>query len=278
MTTSSPRILSFDIESAGVNALKADLGFVILFGYKWAHEKEAHVLTIDRQSLRRFDDKALLRAASKLFAEADLVVGHFASLFDRRFIQGRLLINGLHPIPPTKIRDTCLLARSLATFSSNRLKHLAKILHLRHQKLDNNWPTAWFKVMQGSMAHLNALARYCKGDVEAVEELYFKLRPFDQPHPRLYPSTKGDTRCAACGGKVAWRGVVYLGEQIYRRYQCTTCWRWGRERKALRSGYETEQRYPASPRARRLRSGAPQGSRRRPSARQAPGRLRSDPQ
>jgi len=68
MTTSSPRILSFDIESAGVNALKSDLGFVILFGYKWAHEPHAHVLTLAPQSLRRFDDKALLRAASKLFA------------------------------------------------------------------------------------------------------------------------------------------------------------------------------------------------------------------
>ena len=273
-----PKILSFDIESAGVNALKADLGFVILFGYKWAHEEEAHVITIDRQSLRRFDDKALLRQASAIMAQADLVVGHFASLFDRRFIQGRLLINGLPPIPPTKIRDTCLIARSLATFSSNRLKHLAKILRLSHQKLDNNWPTAWFKVMQGSVRHLNALAKYCKGDVEAVEELYFKLRPFDQPHPRLYPSEKGTTRCAACGGKVAWRGTVPLGENVYRRYQCLTCWRWGRERKALQWANETRPQSLTVRRVPRLRSGGRPESRQPRSARRAPGRLRSERQ
>ena len=231
-----PRILSFDIESAGVNALKSDLGFVILFGYKWAHEREAHVLTLDSHSLRQFNDKALLRQASALFAEADIVVGHFASIFDRRFIQGRLLINGLPPLPPTKLRDTCLLARSVAAFSSNRLKHLAKILNLTNRKLDNNWPEAWFKVMQGNTRHLAALARYCKGDVLAVEELYFRLRPFDNPHPRLWSNPGGSRKpkCGVCGGRVAWRGLIYLGQQAYRRYQCLSCWRWDRERKALK--------------------------------------------
>lgn len=221
-----PRILFFDIESAGVNALKSDLGFVIVFGYKWAHEKEAKVIHSRRQDLRTFSDKWLLERAAKLFAEADLIVGHFAAVFDRRFIQGRLLINKLPPIPPVKLRDTCLISRSIANFSSNRLKYLAKILGMHNQKLENNWPNAWFKVMQGDMAALRGLATYCKGDVMALEELYLRLRPFDNPHPRIIVDR---TKCGTCGGEIEYRGVAYVGENRYRRYVCHDCGRWGRE-------------------------------------------------
>lgn len=223
-----PRILFFDIESAGVNALKSDLGFVIVFGYKWSDEKHAKVLTVDREGLRNFDDKKLLIQASKLFNEADLVVGHFASVFDRRFIQGRLLIQGLPPIAPTKLRDTCMIARSVANYSSNRLKHLAKILNLKHTKLENGWPNAWFQVMRGNTEALKGLADYCKGDVLALEDLYKRLLPFDNAHPRMIEDR---AKCATCGGKVEYRGFAFANQNRYRRYICTDCGRWGRETK-----------------------------------------------
>lgn len=222
----SPKILFYDIESAGVNALRSDLGFVIVFGYKWAHEKKAHSLTIDPLSLKNFDDQMLLCVASELITEADLVVTHFGSVFDRRFINGRLLIHNLEPIPFTKMRDTCMVSRAVANFSSNRLKHLAKILNLRHQKLDNNWPTAWFKVMQGDMKALKGLAHYCEGDVLALEELYFRLRPFDNAHPRIVDDR---SVCGVCGGVVEYRGFAYVGPSKYRRYVCHTCHKWSRE-------------------------------------------------
>lgn len=230
------KVLIFDIESAGVNALKSDLGFVILFGYKWLGEKDAHIIQASRRCLRQFSDRALLTKAAHLFEEAEIIVAHFGSIFDRRFIQGRLLINGLSPIPPTKMRDTCMIARSVANFSSNRLKHLAKILDLRHQKLENNWPTAWFKVMQGDMAALDGMAEYCKGDVQALEELYLRLRPFDNNHPRLVNEkhdADGRTLCGICGSPVQYRGFALLTHHRYRRFKCKSCGRWDREHRAV---------------------------------------------
>lgn len=226
-----PRVLFFDIESAGVNALRADLGFVIVFGYKWLGEKKAHSLVISKADLRRFSDYNLLVKASKLFQEADIIVGHYASVFDRRFIAGRLLIHGLPPVPPTKLRDTVFIARSVANFSSNRLKHLAKILNLKHQKLDNNWPIAWFEVMQGDSKALKGMAKYCEGDVLALEELYLRLRAYDNPHPRLIADR---TKCGVCAGDIQYRGVARVGERSYRRYQCKKCGHWGRETKAVK--------------------------------------------
>lgn len=225
---SSPKILLFDIETAGVNALKSDLGFVIIFGYKWLHEKDAKVLTVSEEELHKFSDKKLLTKASALLCEADIVVGHFASIFDRRFINGRLLINGLPPVPPTKMRDTCLITRSVANFSSNRLKHLAKILSLRHKKLENNWPDAWFQVMRGNTKALKDLADYCKGDVRALEDLYKRLLPFDNAHPRM---VEDRSRCGSCGGEVRYRGFHFAVGNRYRQFTCTVCGKWGRETK-----------------------------------------------
>lgn len=210
-----------------MNALRADLGFVVVFGWKWVGEKQVHSITIDKKSLKKFDDSKLLMDARLLMESADLIVGHYASVFDRRFLQGRLLINKLAPIPTTKIRDTCMIARSVANFSSNRLKHLANILELRHKKLENGWPKAWFKVMTGDMQALKAMAHYCEGDVLALEELYLRLRPFDNAHPRLVDDR---SKCPVDAGRIVYRGFAYVNDLKYRRYVCTKCGKWSRER------------------------------------------------
>lgn len=230
---SEPRILFFDIETAGVNALKSDLGFCIMVGYKWSDEKQVKIITASKNDLKHFNDKPLLTKFSKLYEQADLTAAHFGSVFDRRFIQGRILINKLPAIPFTRMRDTCMIARSVANFSSNRLKHLCKILNLGNQKLENDWPMAWFRVMQGDMKALHAMEVYCKGDVLALEELYYALRPLDNAHPRIYMDR--DT-CGSCGGPIVYRGFAFAANNKYHRYLCTNknCGKWSRGRTAVK--------------------------------------------
>lgn len=227
-----PKILFFDIESGGVNALKSDLGFCLMVGYKWNYQKIAHVLTIAHKDLRHFNDGPLLAKFSAIYNKADLTVAHFGSVFDRRFIQGRLLINKLPAIPFTKMRDTCMIARSVANYSSNRLKNLGVTLDLTNKKIEKGegWPQWWFKAMQGDMRAVQAMADYCKGDVLALEELYYRLLPFDNAHPRIYFDG-----CSHCGGShIQHRGVAFIGINRYPRFQCMDCGRWGRGRKAIK--------------------------------------------
>lgn len=216
-----------------MNALKSDLGLVCCFGYKFQGDKKARCLTLDEDSVHKFSDRKLLIEASEIMAQADLLVAHYGSVFDRRFIQGRLLINNLPPIPNTKMRDTCMVARSVANFSSNRLKHLAKILGLDNQKLENNWPDAWFQVMRGNMKVLREMAAYCRGDVEALESLYNRLLSFDTAHPRM---VQDRSKCGVCGGEVEYRGYAYTKDSRYRRFVCRDCRRWGRESSRVREG------------------------------------------
>lgn len=229
------KILFFDIEVAGIgNGLKADMGFVILFGYKWANENKVNCLSVaDYDGLGSFSDKKLLQAVSKIWEQADLVVAHFGSVFDRRFIQGRLLLNGLPPIPNTKLRDTCLITRSIATFSRNSLGHLSRIFNFDNQKMDSNWPKDWMRVMAGDERALNRLEEYCKGDVLALEELYNKIKAFDVAHPRVVSDR---SKCGLCGSNVEYRGYAYLENRKYRRFVCknSQCRKWSREVTAMK--------------------------------------------
>jgi hypothetical protein len=239
MTKTKPKILFFDIETGGVNALRSDLGFMLNFGYKWLGEKHAHCLTVDEfpgwfSTKKSINDKGILKAALEIMEEADILVGHFASVFDRRFIQGRCAIHGLQPPPPTKMRDTCMIARSAFNFSSNRLENLTDVLRLPvkkyHKEKPDDWPGWWFRSMSGDVTAIHEMAKYCKQDVEALEVLYMALRPFDQAHVRIYDDR---STCGACGGDIQYRGVTYVGQCRYRRYQCKECGRWDRERKAI---------------------------------------------
>ena len=224
------KILFFDIETAGVNALKSDLGFVLMVGYKWAGDKEASIVTIKKKDLKTFNDGPLLTKFSRIYNEADLTVAHFGSVFDRRFIQGRLMINKLPPIPATKMRDTCMIARSAANYSSNRLNNLGNTLGLANKKIEKGtgWPTWWFRAMAGDMGAIEEMAVYCKGDVLALEELYYRLLPFDNAHPRIHTDR---TRCGKCNGTVQRHGIAFANGKKYHRYQCNDCGAWGRETK-----------------------------------------------
>lgn len=225
-----PKILFFDIESAGVNGLKSDLGYILCFGYKWAGEKTTKVIKISqfRGFKRRLnDDKELLKEAYKLFEQADFTVAHYGEYFDKPFIQGRLAINGLPPLPPQKLIDTCLLSRKHLKNSSNRLKHLAKILNCDQLKADNNWPHDWFAAMRGDTKAIDRISTYCQQDVRTLESVYNKIKPYcaDHPHVGVYRGLEKDKSCKVCGEAKLVKHKHRISAQGAKKqqYQCKGC-------------------------------------------------------
>lgn len=231
------KILLWDLETGGVNALKADLGFMLNFGYKWLGSSKTTVLRVDQfpgwfQREKSINDRPLIEKALKIMEQADLLVAHYGDKFDRRFLQGRCAIHNLLPPPPTKQRDTCLIARRAFRFSSNRLEALALTLGLKeqkHQKSRDEWPGWWLRAMSGSRLAIKAMAEYCAQDVRTLEQVYLRLRPYDNPHPHMVLDR---SLCPIDGGEIEYRGFAYAGINRYRRFVCKSCGRWGRERKA----------------------------------------------
>jgi uncharacterized protein YprB with RNaseH-like and TPR domain len=243
---SKPKILIWDLETAGVNSFKADLAAVVCFGYKWLGEKHAHTLTVDQfpkwfSKEKGLNDKPLLEAALEIMEQADLLVAHYGERFDRRFYQGRCAIHHLTPPPPTKLRDTWQIARRAFGFSSNRLANLVDHLRLPFKKYQkecpDEWPGWWTAALAGDKSAIHAMAKYCREDVQALEGLYMEIRNYDYPHPRLIEDR---TRCRLCGGEVQYRGICFVGEHKYRRLQCCSCGKWDRERKALAEVIDAE--------------------------------------
>lgn len=224
---SKPKVLIFDIETAGVNARKADLGFVLMIGWKWLGHKTTHCTVIKKRDLKHFNDKPILTEFSKVYEQADLTVGHFSSVFDRRFVQGRMLIHGLPPLPFTKMRDTCMILRSAANYSSNSLNSAGYTLGLEQKKQakGSGWPLWWFKAMQGDMKAVREMAEYCKQDVRSTEALYLRILPYDNAHPRIW--WQAEHSCRKCGSKqVQKRGPAIKDGKRMQRAQCMSCASW----------------------------------------------------
>lgn len=241
MTQKKPRVLIWDLETGGVNAFYADLGFVLNFGYKWLGEKETHCLRVsdykgwfDKSRDVPVNDRPLLEHALKIMTEADLLVAHYGDKFDRRFFQGRCVIQNINPPPPTIQRDTCKISWKAFAFRSNRLASLATHLGLKekkYQKKSNEWPGWWFRAMAGNKQAIEEMAEYCKQDVRTLEQIYLRIRQYDNTHPRLF---RPRTSCKTCGGNVIFQGTRTTSENIHLRFQCTDCGRWGHDTKAFK--------------------------------------------
>ncbi len=163
------KVLLWDLETGGINALQADLGFVLVFGWKWLGSNKVHTWKVcDYKNWfskeTGINDKPLLKDIVHIMESADLLVAHYGDKFDRRFFQGRCVVHGLTPPPPTKQRDTWRIAKSAFKFSSNRLGSLADLLSLseaKHQKTRDEWPGWWFKAMAGNEQAINEMSVYC---------------------------------------------------------------------------------------------------------------------
>lgn len=230
----SPKILLFDIETAGVQGLRADRGFCVCFGYKWLGKKDVHCITLNEYPGKHaHDDGELLKVVNEIMAEADGYIAHYGENFDRKFLESRFLRAGLPPIPNNKLCDTCLIARGKLALSSNRLANLAKFLGVENEKMEkgNGWPDWWLGALRGDKKSIVKMAVYCKQDVRCLEDCYLKMRhmiptkflPVNAAIGSVLPA------CPACGSReFQSRGVYYSEQKLWPRRQCKNCYKWFR--------------------------------------------------
>lgn len=230
----SAKVLIWDIETIGMpNGLKADVSSIICIGYKWLGDKKTHILkindypTFDKNPM---DDKQLIKDFLEIYKQADLTVAHFGAVFDRRFLEGRLVINDLPPLPDTKLMDTCLIARSKFAFRSNSLKNLAIAFNCEQQKGESNFPYDWIQVLRGGSTArkaMKSIGDYCMQDVRTLEEIYLKIRSRMSTHPHIGVINGGDKKCTCqvCGSdKLKRNGIrVMAGGAKRQEVQCKEC-------------------------------------------------------
>jgi len=233
-------------ENVGVEQIRKDT-HLLSFAAKWLGETE--IIYRDQSKVKAIEnDKSLLLALWRLLDEADIVVVHNGRAFDIPTIKARMAINGINPPSPYRTVDTCIEARKHFNFTSNKLEYLAKTLGCKIVKDHHaEYPgfELWKECVKGNQRAWRVMKRYNIGDINALEEVYLKLRSWLDGHPNVgmyADDTNGDEPvCPKCAGRVQRRGMRATQFGTYQNYVCNDCGGWSRGRKHIKVKRTREQ-------------------------------------
>lgn len=246
-----PRILLWDVENshnlAAVFQLKhndyinaeniVQERFMVCASWKELGKPKVHAVSLlDDPKLfakEPTNDRHVVTTLHKVLSEADVLVAHNGDEFDTKMTKGRMLVQGLPPLPPILSIDTLKTARKQFLLNANNLNYLGTLLGVGSKK-----PTKsglWLRVLQGDRKAIKEMVEYNKQDVLLLERVFEKLQPFIPDHINRQLFAPGTTGCPRCGSlKVQSRGVHRALTSTYQRFQCQTCAGWYRDRKATR--------------------------------------------
>ncbi len=236
------RILILDIETAPNVAyvwrfFKENVGakqvlehsFIMSFAFKWLGDDQIYYFGADQ-----YGEKQLLQALVEVLDVADIVVAHNGSQFDLPVIKGRALVHGINPPSPYKVVDTRNVAKFEFNFPSNSLEYLATVLEVTAKGGHKKFPgfELWAECLKGNPEAWKELEIYNVQDVDTLEKVYLKMRPYITRHPNVAIHEEEDRPlCPKCGSShVQLRGFTYTNSYKYRKYRCNDCGGWGRSR------------------------------------------------
>ncbi len=165
-----------------------------------------------------------------LLDEADAVLHYNGQKFDIPHINSEFVRAGMEPPSPYQQIDLLKTVRKAFNFPSNKLALVSKELGLPG-KIENEGFPLWIKVMNDDPDAWERMKEYNIRDVELLEPLYFKLRPWATNLPS-YGAMAGEDLCPACGSdQLEARGFTYTKTGKYQRERCKACGKWSRATK-----------------------------------------------
>jgi len=240
---SKPKILLFDIETRPMtihswtvwkaNALEVLENVKLMsVAWKWFGEKKVYFAGLPDYELYDddpSDDYAVVLELRNLLDEADIVIAHNGKAFDIPRTNARMAVHGIAPPSPYLVIDTLKVARTFFKFDSNRLNDLGQVLEVG-KKLPHTGFDLWKRCMQGDPSAWKLMKDYNIQDVQLLEDVYVKLRPFIQGHPNMGLHFE-NMCCTNCGSEnVQQRGYKHTRTRRYKQYVCNDCGAWCRHR------------------------------------------------
>lgn len=228
-----PKILVLDIETAPLrsyvfNLWKQNISidkiisdwFCLCWSAKWLLQETIFSDSLTPQEVLRENDCRIMNSLRELLNEADIVVTHNGLRFDIIRINTRLLINGLKPTTPYTNIDTFQIVKNQFAFASNKLDWLATTFKYPN-KIDTDFEL-WSRCMLGEELALKEMERYNRYDVELLENVYLKLRPWIKNHPNIGLYLEAEEKvCPNCGSShLTPAGQYYTSVSKYNLYRC----------------------------------------------------------
>ena len=233
-----PAVLFIDLETApdiaavfgrrkqniGQDAVIQEGGWIISAAWKWLGDKQVRSQVLSSSEAKNQDDYTLCWVIYELLNKADAVVAHNGQRFDLPLIRARLAKHDFGPHKKVKVIDTLRIARQMR-FQSNKLDSLGVTLGCgRKQK--HSGISLWIDCMNGDQNALNTMQEYNKQDIVLLEQVYHKLKAFDNHAPNLGLFYEDNlNRCFVCGSEnLEETGhIVSTAMQKYEEVSCLDC-------------------------------------------------------
>lgn len=169
--------------------------------------------------------KNMIKAIHKLMSQADVIVTYNGLKFDIPTLNNEFIKYGLDPIRPNKHIDLLRTARAQFRLASNKLSFVAEYLKLG-KKVAHKGFALWTGCLAGNKEDWANMVRYNIGDVDLLEKVYVKLRPWVKNHPDVVVDNH-EEHCGSCGSdNVQKRGTRLTKQFAITRLQCTDCRSW----------------------------------------------------
>lgn len=195
---------------------------LMCYAYKWLGDKKPTFVSMhDFKTYKQF-----VQSLSDLLSSAPIAVAHNAVRFDNKMSNTFFITEDITPPSPFKTIDTLQVARSAFKFPSNSLNDLADYLGLgkkeqvTYAELEDD-----FMTKRPSGRVLRLMKRYNNKDVELLEKVYLKIRPYIKNHPNMAVYTGDAFACPGCGtaDKLQRRGTRTNGLGTYQEWYCKHC-------------------------------------------------------
>lgn len=201
---------------------------LISFAYKWLGK------SVKVHCLGDCNAKTLTGKLHTLFNKADVIITHNGDKFDIKMANSFFVHHNLLPPSPYKTIDTLKIARSKFRFNSNKLNDLGQYLNVG-RKIETGGFKLWLECLRGNKRAWKKMKRYNKRDVDLLEKVYLRLRPWATNTPDINPS---GIICPTCGSaKVQKRGFNINKVFRSQRFQCMTCGHWSSSNKRVKHNY-----------------------------------------
>ncbi len=197
--------------------------YVISWSAKWLFEDEIISEVVTPEESKQRDDERIVKKLWKLLDEADITITHNGDRFDIKKMNGRFAKYGLNLPSPYQSIDTYKAARKRLSLPSLSLDYIAKYFGIE-PKHDTDFQL-WKDCMHGDEEALERMDKYCKHDVEILEDVYLNIRPFITSHPNfgLFIETNSKA-CPACGCEDLKKvGTYTTTVNMYDAFRCQDC-------------------------------------------------------
>lgn len=203
--------------------------YMMSYSMKWLGQKEIHTVQLPdfpRYNYDMEDDKRLVKSLWKVLDEADVVIAHNGDKFDIRKANARFIAHGLAPPSPYKTIDTLKVARRYFKFDSNRLHDLGNYLGVGGKLMEHIDHKIWRKCMNGCLKSWKLEKKYNERDVDLLERVYLKMRPWMATHPDLDMFTRRGA-CPTCESpRITAQGFKLTKTGKRQQYKCLDCGGW----------------------------------------------------